>query len=68
VAENEFAFCKPGDITVSIGVASFPQHGATMETLLAAADEALFQAKRGGRNCALAAQGPGQPGRIPGAA
>lgn len=68
VAEHEFAFCRPGDITISIGVASFPQHGATMEALLAAADEALFQAKRSGRNCSISAQGPGQPGRIPGAA
>ena len=68
VAENEFAHCKRGDITVSIGLATFPQHGATMEALLAAADDALFQAKRAGRNCVNLATGPGQPGRIPEAA
>jgi diguanylate cyclase (GGDEF)-like protein len=64
VAKNEFQYCKPGDITVSGGVSSFPQHGASMEALLAAADEALFTAKRGGRNCVIAATRPGQPGRI----
>jgi diguanylate cyclase (GGDEF)-like protein len=68
VAETAFPFCRPGDITVSIGVASFPQHGASMETLLAAADEILFEAKRAGRNCTLAAKHPGHPDRIPKAA
>jgi diguanylate cyclase (GGDEF)-like protein len=65
VAETAFTFCRPGDITVSVGVASFPQHGASMETLLAASDEALFEAKRAGRNCVMAAKRPGQPDRIP---
>jgi diguanylate cyclase (GGDEF)-like protein/PAS domain S-box-containing protein len=37
-------------ITVSMGVASYPQHGATAEALLHAADLALYQAKREGRN------------------
>jgi diguanylate cyclase (GGDEF)-like protein len=68
VAEEPFTHCAPGDITVSIGAASFPEHGATMEALLAASDEALFRAKDDGRNCVLAATGPGQPGRIPEAA
>jgi diguanylate cyclase (GGDEF)-like protein len=68
VAETAFPFCRPGDITVSIGVASFPQHGASMETLLAAADETLFEAKRAGRNCVVTAKGPGQANRIPKAA
>lgn len=68
VAETPFPYSKPGDITVSVGVASFPQHGASMETLLAASDEALFEAKRAGRNCVMAATRPGQPDRIPQAA
>ena len=68
VAETAFPFCRPGDITVSAGVASFPQHGATMETLLAAADETLFEAKRAGRNCVMVANRPGQANRIPKAA
>ncbi len=39
-----------GPITVSIGVAAFPQHGHTPETLFQAVDQALYAAKRGGRN------------------
>ncbi len=64
VAGSCFPHCTPGDITVSIGVASFPQHGATMEALLAASDEALFRAKRGGRNRVECAEAPGNPDRI----
>ena len=37
-------------ITVSIGVASFPEDGLTAETLLQAADRRLYQAKAKGRN------------------
>ena len=62
VAEVSFPLCEPGDITISTGVSSFPQHGANMEALLAAADAALFEAKRGGRNRVVAAHGPALPG------
>jgi diguanylate cyclase (GGDEF)-like protein len=37
-------------ITVSFGVASFPEHGQTAGSLLRAADEALYAAKRNGRD------------------
>ncbi len=37
-------------ITLSLGVASFPEHGGTGETVLQAADAALYAAKRAGRN------------------
>ncbi len=37
-------------VTVSIGYASFPRDGQTTEQLLAAADRALYKAKKGGRN------------------
>ncbi len=37
-------------ITVSLGLSYFPLHGAESETLLQAADAALYQAKRNGRN------------------
>ena len=37
-------------VTVSIGVATFPAHGNSPEDLLRAADEALYRAKHGGRN------------------
>lgn len=36
--------------TLSAGVASFPQHGGDVETLLAAADEAMYRAKQAGRD------------------
>jgi diguanylate cyclase (GGDEF)-like protein len=39
-----------GTITISIGVAQFPVHGSTCEALFLAADKALYQAKRAGRN------------------
>ncbi len=39
-----------GNISISIGVASFPEHGNTSELLLEAADGALYRAKREGRN------------------
>lgn len=36
--------------TMSIGVAAFPEDGSTIEVLMRKADEALYRAKRGGRN------------------
>jgi diguanylate cyclase (GGDEF)-like protein/PAS domain S-box-containing protein len=39
-----------GRITVSIGVAAFPDHGATVEELVRAADKALYRAKEEGRD------------------
>lgn len=38
------------DITFSIGIAVFPDHGQTVSTLLKHADIALYEAKRAGRN------------------
>ncbi len=37
-------------VTASIGVAAWPEHGGTEESLLLAADDALYAAKRAGRN------------------
>jgi diguanylate cyclase (GGDEF)-like protein len=37
-------------VSVSIGVASFPEHGPTPDDLLKAADEALYRAKAQGRD------------------
>jgi len=40
-----------GAVSVSVGVACFPEHGSTPASLLAAADHALYVAKASGRNC-----------------
>jgi diguanylate cyclase (GGDEF)-like protein/putative nucleotidyltransferase with HDIG domain len=40
----------PGPVTISFGVASFPAHGDSYETLLGAADDALYAAKELGRD------------------
>jgi diguanylate cyclase (GGDEF)-like protein len=39
-----------GMISISVGVATFPQHGRSPKELMAAADAALYEAKRGGRD------------------
>jgi diguanylate cyclase (GGDEF)-like protein len=39
-----------GSVTVSLGVAVFPLHASSRELLVEAADRALYQAKRTGRN------------------
>ncbi len=39
-----------GMLTVSIGVAAFPDHGLSPRELMAAADAALYEAKRAGRD------------------
>ncbi|HEX5574466.1 MAG TPA: GGDEF domain-containing protein, partial [Gemmatimonadales bacterium] len=39
-----------GACTLSMGIAESPQHGTTVSSVLAAADNALYRAKRGGRN------------------
>jgi diguanylate cyclase (GGDEF)-like protein len=38
------------NVTCSVGVATFPEAGATWDDLFKAADEALYASKRGGRN------------------
>jgi diguanylate cyclase (GGDEF)-like protein len=40
----------PLSFTVSLGVASFPEHGDQVEQLMTKADGALYAAKNGGRN------------------
>jgi len=51
VADASFINAETGDITISIGIAVFPGHGRSVEDLVASADDALFRAKRAGRNC-----------------
>jgi diguanylate cyclase (GGDEF)-like protein len=50
-------------VTLSIGVAVFPDHGETSEAILKAADAALYQAKHAGRNRVVAAERNGNPHR-----
>lgn len=38
------------NITVSLGIAVYPDHGATLEEMLQASDRALYESKRAGRN------------------
>ncbi len=47
---TEFRGQALGKITLSIGVATFPQNGTTVEDLVEAADAALYQAKKQGRD------------------
>ena len=65
---------REAKLTVSFGVACFPQHGTTTEALLEAADQALYAAKDLGRNRSVvsSAEVPGilargaEPAREPG--
>jgi diguanylate cyclase (GGDEF)-like protein/PAS domain S-box-containing protein len=47
---------KTLSMTVSVGVAAFPDHGLTSAEVIAAADQALYQAKAAGRNQTQTAQ------------
>lgn len=60
-AIEDTPFEKPPQVTVSIGVAEF-QTGDSADSLLARADDALYEAKRTGRNRVVAASGlmPGE--------
>ncbi|MGP8244620.1 MAG: diguanylate cyclase [Bryobacteraceae bacterium] len=60
-------------VSLSLGVASYPNHGVDAETLLSAADRGLYEAKREGRNRVRTAaeKNPPRdpaPGRSPGSA
>lgn len=45
-----------GVVTISVGVAAFPQHGSTPAQLMAQADGALYQAKKSGRDRVVSAR------------
>jgi diguanylate cyclase (GGDEF)-like protein len=47
VAAQDFSGQK---VTISIGMAEFPEDGYTADAVISSADEALYEAKRGGRN------------------
>jgi diguanylate cyclase (GGDEF)-like protein len=51
-------------VTVSIGVAVFPDHAADADGLFHAADEAMYETKRRGKNgVTLAGKGPDKTAR-----
>jgi len=53
VAAEEFV---GGKVTISGGIAEFPHHGHTAEAVISSADEALYEAKREGRNRVVSAR------------
>ncbi|HEX2071576.1 MAG TPA: diguanylate cyclase [Thermoleophilaceae bacterium] len=65
--EETFEPAGAGQLTASFGIVSFPIHGQTGEALLQAADQALYAAKRLGRNRAVisSAEVPGILARAP---
>jgi diguanylate cyclase (GGDEF)-like protein/PAS domain S-box-containing protein len=56
-----------GILTISVGVAAFPEHGASPQELMAAADAALYEAKRGGRDQVVVASSTSVGEALPGA-
>jgi len=57
-------------VTASIGLATFPTHAADAESLFRQADDAMYAAKRGGKNAVAVSSGPAAatgapPGRPP---
>ena len=45
-------------VTISFGIATFPEHGLASEDVMLAADRALYEAKRLGRNRTVVHEGP----------
>ena len=45
--------------TISLGLATYPEDSDDMQTLVSLADQALYRAKRGGRNQVVATDAPG---------
>ena len=51
---------EPKKVTISLGIAIFPDDGGTAEELIERADQALYRAKNGGRNRVERALSPGR--------
>lgn len=51
IVERQTAKILDVAVTVSIGVAAFPEDGDSLKMILERADKALYQAKEKGRNC-----------------
>ncbi|MDQ6798822.1 MAG: GGDEF domain-containing protein [Actinomycetota bacterium] len=48
-------------ITISLGLASYPRHSPGLADLFRAADDAVYAAKREGRNCTVVGRPPSPP-------
>jgi len=57
VADHTFPHVQTGEITISLGLAMFPEDGIQPGALIAAADAALYSAKQRGRNCVVESTG-----------
>ena len=44
---------RPYSLTVTVGVAGYPQHGSSLRDVLKAADEVMYLGKRHGKNCVM---------------
>jgi diguanylate cyclase (GGDEF)-like protein len=64
----EMAQKEEAPVTVSIGVASYPEHGVMIESLIKAADDAVYLAKRSGKNRVVVAGKAGTEATPPGVA
>jgi len=53
-----------GKISISVGVAMFPTHAVSCENLITRADEALYQAKAGGRDRVVPAESSRDDGAV----
>jgi diguanylate cyclase (GGDEF)-like protein len=57
IAEHAFPHVQAGEITISLGLAMFPEDGIQAGALIGAADAALYAAKQRGRNRTVEATG-----------
>ncbi len=51
IAIERHHFGAAGKLTISLGIACYPEHAASLRDALALADAALYKAKTEGRNC-----------------